>query len=203
LIALGQGSYHQSYELREAPMIIYTACLALGLLFAIISAFAGHLFGGHDGGDLGTGGHAEAGYDHSGVPGISFFSPTVLACFVTAFGACGLILTQVEGMHSVWITAPISGVAGIGTASLAWVIFNWIFSKTQSSSESRVSTLAGHTASIVTPIPSNGVGEIAYVQGGSRYTAPARTENGTAVGAGKPVRITRIVGVQYYVEAID
>ena len=75
-------------------MIIYTACLALGLLFAIISAFAGHLFGGHDGGDVGTGGHAEGGYDHSGVPGISFFSPTVLACFVTAFGACGLILTH-------------------------------------------------------------------------------------------------------------
>ena len=75
-------------------MIIYTICLALGLVFTIISAVAGHFFGGHDGGDVGTGGHAEAGYDHSGVPGISFFSPTVLACFVTAFGGCGLILSK-------------------------------------------------------------------------------------------------------------
>jgi membrane protein implicated in regulation of membrane protease activity len=204
LIVNGSGSYHQVYELKEAPMIIYTACLALGLLFAIISAFAGHLFGGHDGGgDVGTGGHAEAGYDHSGVPGISFFSPTVLACFVTAFGACGLILTHIDSTRSVWISAPISAVAGVTMAFLALLLFNWMFSKTQSSSESRVASLTGQTASIVTPIPPNGVGEIAYVQGGSRYTAPARTESGAPVSAGKPVRITRIVGTQYYVEILN
>src|ERR1700681_235120 len=112
--------YHQTYELREAPMIIYTACLTLGLLFAIISAFAGHLFGGHDGGDIGTGGHAESGYDHSGVPGISFFSPTVLACFVTAFGACGLILSRIDATKNVWVSAPISAVAGLSMASVAF-----------------------------------------------------------------------------------
>ncbi len=185
-------------------MIVYTACLALGLLFTIISATAGHFFGGHEaGGDVGTGGHAEAGYDHSGVPGISFFSPTVLSCFVTAFGACGLILSRIESTRNVWISAPISAVAGVSMASLAFVLFNWMFKKTQSSSESRVASLVGQTASIITPIPANGVGEIAYVQGGTRYTAPARTESGSPVPAGKPVRITRIAGTQYYVEAMD
>ena len=186
-------------------MIIYTACLALGLLFTIISAFTSHFFGGgHDGHmDVGTGGHAEAGYDHSGVPGISFFSPTVLSCFVTAFGACGLILSRIEATKSVWISAPISAMAGLIMAALAFLLFNWMFEKTQSSSEVRVASLVGQTASIITPIPENGVGEIAYVQGGSRYTAPARTETGTSVPAGKPVRITRIVGSQYFVEAMN
>jgi membrane protein implicated in regulation of membrane protease activity len=185
-------------------MIIYTACLALGLLFTIISAFTSHFFGGHDGHmDVGTGGHAEAGYDHSGVPGISFFSPTVLSCFVTAFGACGLILTRIEATRSVWISAPISAMAGLIMATLAFLLFNWMFEKTQSSSEVRVASLVGQTASIITPIPENGVGEIAYVHGGSRYTAPARTETGTSVPAGKPVRITRIVGSQYFVEAMN
>src|SRR6266436_7561917 len=186
-------------------MIIYTACLALGLLFTIISAFTSHFFGGgHDGHmDVGTGGHAEAGYDHSGVPGISFFSPTVLSCFVTAFGACGLILSRIESTRNVWISAPISAVAGVSMASLAFVLFNWMFKKTQSSSESRVASLVGQAASIITPIPANGVGEIAYVQGGTRYTAPARTESGSSVPAGKPVRITRIVGTQYYVEVMN
>jgi membrane protein implicated in regulation of membrane protease activity len=183
-------------------MVIYTACLALGLMFTIISAFAGHFFGGHDGtgGDVGTGGHAEAGYDHSGVPGLSFFSPTVLACFVTAFGACGLILTHIESTSSAWISAPVSAVAGVVMAMLAFWLFNFMFKKTQSSSESRVSSLGGQTASIVSPIPANGVGEIAYVQGGTRYTAPARTEDGSPVAAGRPVRITRVVGTQYFVE---
>jgi len=184
-------------------MIIYTACLALGLIFTIVSAIAGHLFGGHDGHvDVGTGGHAEAGYDHSGVPGLSFFSPTVLSCFVTAFGACGLILSRIDATRSVWISAPISAVAGLAMATIAFSLFNWMFKQTQSSSESRVGSLAGLSASIISPIPKNGVGEIAYVQSGSRYTAPARAEDGAPIAAGKTVRITRVVGTQYYVELL-
>jgi len=184
-------------------MIIYAACLALGLIFTLISAITSHFFGGDDGGDLGTGGHAEAGYDHSGLPGVSFFSPTVLSCFVTAFGACGLILTKIEATSSVWISAPISAIAGAAMAFVAFLLFNFMFKHTQSSSESRVASLVGQTASVITPIPADGVGEIAYVQGGSRYSAPARAEHGIAIAGGKPVRITRIVGTQFYVEPID
>lgn len=185
-------------------MIIYAICLVVGLLFTLISAVAGHFFGGGDHDmDVGTGGHAEAGFDSSGVPGISFFSPTVLASFVTAFGAFGLIFSRIDSTSSPWMSAPLALAGGVVIAlAVLWVV-NTMFRKTQSSSESRVSTLLGQTASIVTPIPANGVGEIAYVQGGSRYTAPARTENGTAVGAGKQVRITSIVGSQFYVEATN
>lgn len=183
-------------------MLIYIICLVVGLVFTLISAVAGHFFGGHDGGDVGTGGHAEAGFDSSGVPGISFFSPTVLACFVTAFGACGLILSGIDATKSVWISAPISGVVGVVMAGIAFLIFNTMFKKTQSSSESRVASLVGQTASTLSSIPENGVGEISYVQGGARYSAPARTEDGSAVGSGRPVRVTRIVGTQFYVESI-
>jgi hypothetical protein len=56
------------------------------------------------------------------------------------------------------------------------------------------------TATIISPIPINGVGEIAYVQSGSRYTAAARLEKSdVALGNGKLVRITRVVGSQFYV----
>ena len=183
-------------------MIIYAICLVVGLLFTLISAIAGHLFGGGDHDvDVGTGGHAEAGFDHSGVPGISFFSPTVIASFVTAFGAFGLIFSRIGLTSSPWASAPLSlAGGGLVAAAVLW-LFNTMFRKTQSSSESRVATLVGATASIVTPIPENGVGEIAYVQSGSRYTAPARSENGTPVAAGRTVKITRIVGAQFYVEA--
>jgi membrane protein implicated in regulation of membrane protease activity len=181
-------------------MLIYYVCLVVGLLFTLISAIAGHFFGGHDGGDVGTGGHAEAGFDHSGMPGMSFFSPTVLASFVTAFGAFGIIFSKIPATSSVWVSAPCAGVSGGVIALLVFWLFNWMFEKTQSSSESQVSTLIGMTGSIITPIPENGVGEIAYVQGGSRYTAPARTESGEAIAGGRAVRISRIVGSQFYVE---
>jgi membrane protein implicated in regulation of membrane protease activity len=181
---------------------IYGICLALGLIFTIVSALIGHLFGGHDGADVGTGGHAEAGFSDSGVPGISFFSPTVLASFVTAFGACGLILKSFEATSPFYISAPISALAGGLIALGVFWAFNAMFRRTESSSESRVSSLVGQAASIVTPIPEGGVGEVAYVQGGTRYTAPARSLDGTAIGASGSVRIVRIVGTQFYVEVV-
>jgi membrane protein implicated in regulation of membrane protease activity len=185
-------------------MIIYTICLAVGLLFTLISALAGHFFGGADAhGDIGADGHVEAGLDTHGMPGISFFSPTVLASFVTAFGAFGLIFSHIPPTKSVWASAPLSGLSAGGVAWLVFLLFNAMFKRTQSSSESQVATLAGSVGSIITPVPEHGVGEIAYVQGGTRYTAPARSESGGAIGAGQAVRITRIVGSQFYVTPVN
>jgi membrane protein implicated in regulation of membrane protease activity len=180
--------------------LIYFICFALGILFTIIAAMVGHLFGDADHGDVGTGGHAEAGFDHTGMPGISFFSPTVMASFVTAFGALGMIFTRIPATSSVWISAPLSALGGLCIAGLVFWVFKTMFEKTQSSSEARVGTLVGQIASIVTPIPKDGVGEIAYVRAGTRYTAPARSEQGEAISAGQAVRITRVIGQQFWVD---
>jgi len=182
-------------------MIIYTVCLIVGLLFILVSAIFGHFIGGHDAdAGVGTGGHAEAGFDHSGVPGISFFSPLVMACFITAFGGFGIVFSDFKPTSNVWVSAPLSIAGGFCTAFLVLWVFNAVFSKTQSSSESHVGSLVGQAASTLTPIPEKGVGEIAYVQGGTRYTAPARSEGGVGLAAGQQVKITRIVGTQFYVE---
>jgi membrane protein implicated in regulation of membrane protease activity len=182
-------------------MIIYAICLIVGLVFTLFSAVAGHLFGGHD--SIDAGGHAESGLATDGEPGLSFFSPTVMASFVTAFGAFGLILSKIEATRSVWISAPISAVGGVMVAGATFWVFNMMFQKTQSSSEGRVARLIGENAVIITPIPENGVGEISYVQSGSRYTAPARSEDGKTVSAGKTVKIKRIVGTQFFVEIMN
>jgi membrane protein implicated in regulation of membrane protease activity len=183
-------------------VIIYVVCLLVGVGFAIFSAIAGHFFGGGHDHDLGTGGHAEAGFEHSGLPGLSPFSPTFIACFATAFGAAGLILSSIRVTSSPWISAPLSAIAGFAIAAMVFSIFESAFRKTQSSSECRVAGLVGHTAAIITPIPENGVGEIAYVDANTRYTAPARAEKGKPIGSGQTVRITRIVGTQFFVDAV-
>ena len=184
--------------------LIYLLCFGVGLLFTIISAVLGDVFGGHDvdHADVGTGGHAEAGFEHSGMPGLSPFSPTTIASFVTAFGGFGLILSRIESTKPVYISAPLSAIGGLMIAGGIFLVFNKIFSKTQSSSESRVATLVGIQATVITPIPQHGVGEIAYVQAGSRYTAPARTETGGAVSGGSTVKIMRVVGTQFYVAPV-
>ena len=179
--------------------LIYGLCLVVGLAFALVSAIAGHFFGGDHGTDLGTGGHAEAGFDDTGLPTISIFSPTVLASFVTAFGAFGMIFSRIPATKSVWASAPLAILCGLGVAGITLWFFNKVFQKTQSSSESRLATVIGMTASVISPIPENGVGEIAYVQAGSRYTAPARAEGNAAIPAGQSVKITRVVGTQFFV----
>src|SRR5689334_2425198 len=90
--------------------LFYAVCLVGGLLFTIVSAIMGHFFdGGHGhGGHVGTGGHAEAGFDDTGVAGISFFSPVVLACFITAFGGFGILFNDIPATANVWISAPLS-----------------------------------------------------------------------------------------------
>jgi membrane protein implicated in regulation of membrane protease activity len=184
-------------------MMLYALCLVIGLLFIAVSAIFGHFFGGDGHADVGTGGHAEAGFDHSGVPGISFFSPLVMASFVTAFGGFGVIFSGFKATESIWISAPLSILGALAFAFGALWLFNTVFSKTQSSSESCVGTLTGQSASVITPVPENGVGEIAYVQGGTRYTAPARSEGGIAIAAGRPVKISRVVGTQFFIEPLD
>jgi len=184
-------------------MIIYAICLVAGLIFTLFSAVVGHLFGGHGDGQVGMGGHADGGLGHDGVPGMSILSPTVLASFVTAFGAFGLIFGKIDATSNPWISAPISLVGGLVAALAVFWLFNTMFRKTEGSSEARVGMLIGQTAAIVTPIPQNGVGEISYTQAGSRYTAPARDEMGGTIAGGKTVKITRIVGTQFFVKQLS
>jgi membrane protein implicated in regulation of membrane protease activity len=192
---------HQSTE--QGITIIYAICLVGGLIFTLLSAVVGHLFGGHGDAHVGMEGQADGGVGHDGVPGISFLSPTVLASFVTAFGALGLIFCKIDATSSPWLNAPLSFVGALAVALAVLGLFSTIFKKTEGSSESRVAMLIGLTAAIVTPIPENGVGEISYTQAGSRYTAPARNEKGGSIAGGKTVKITRIIGTQFYVEATN
>jgi membrane protein implicated in regulation of membrane protease activity len=179
---------------------IYLFCLVVGLVFTLLSVLAGHFFGGHGDHVGGSGGHAEAGADSSDMPGISIFSPTIIAAFITAFGGFGIIFTEISVTSKPAISAPLSIVTALLVAGVLYKFLSYVFSHTQGSSESRVAALAGTDANVITPIPENGVGEIAYVVGGTRYTAPARVESGSAIAGGKSVKIKRVVGSQFYVE---
>ncbi len=179
--------------------LIYLSCLGAGLVFTILSAVLGHFFGGDHGHLDGSGGHAEAGIDSSDAPGVSVLSPTIICSFITAFGGFGIIFHQIPATRNPVISAPLAVLGGAIVASGVLAVLRQLFRRTQSSSESRVATLVGAVGTIITPIPAHGVGEIAYVQGGTRYTAPARTEDGAALSNGTSARITRIAGGQFYV----
>ena len=182
---------------------IYLICFGVGLVFAIVSAFFADVFGGHHfEGDAGAPhGHAEGGFSSHDMPGFSPLSPTTIASFMTAFGGFGLIFSKFSATASPWIHIPVSIAAGSAVAAVVFVIFNRIFRSTQSSSEGRVAELVGQSATVISPIAPGGVGEIAYVQTGTRYTAPARSQEAVALPSGTTVWIVRVDGAHFYVSS--
>ena len=125
-------------------MTIYLICLVAGLVFTLLSVVAGHFFGGHGDHVAGSGGHAETGADSSDMPGISIFSPTIMAAFITAFGGFGLIFSQFSATSRTIISAPLASVCALLVATALYKFLSMIFSHTQSSSESRVAPSGRH-----------------------------------------------------------
>lgn len=172
--------------------LAYLVCLCLGLFygfFAWLFSSIGGLFGGGDhGGD--SEGHADA--------DISPFSPMVVAIFLVAFGGTGLAAVQMFDWR--YASLAVAAPSGFVMAAMTFAFFNKIFKVTQGSSEPHVQELVGKEAEVITPIPADGLGEIAYVRRGSRFTASARAEGGAAISGRTIVTITRIIGNTYYVK---
>ena len=96
-------------------LYVYSICLGVGVLFTLASVVFGHMLGGghdvhFDGGHVtGAGGHAETGLQNSDMPGVSPFSPTVIASFVAAFGGLGIIFHEIPATRAVWFRRAVVG----------------------------------------------------------------------------------------------
>ncbi|HUK83248.1 MAG TPA: NfeD family protein [Verrucomicrobiae bacterium] len=185
----------------------YLICLLLGLFYGI---FAGlfSLVGGHSGvhhGIEGAGhtadevsqmGH-EPGTIDSGVH-MTPFNPVVIAIFLVSFGGTGLASMQLFNWHLV--SLAVAAPSGFVLAAITFAIFERMFSATQGSSEPTQQEAIGKEAEVITPIPENGLGEIAYTRRGSRFTAAARSESGAAIPKHSVVTVTRVVGNMFHVK---
>lgn len=187
---------------------IYLVLLILGLIYAVFLLVSGQIGGGESGVDLGHAPHfgMDGGHDihvDGGATehGISPISPLTIATFITAFGAIGLVSTNLfsasDRVSVIW-----ASLGGLVFSFLVYIGFTYLFIKPQGSSEVRVSELTGHTAEVITPIPENGLGEVALIAQGGRVTFSARSSNGSKVDRGMPVKVTRITGGVVYVEPI-
>lgn len=198
----------------------YWICFISGVGYAVIGALLGGLFGfehggveagggfepaGHDFGtstDVGAG-HGEAWGGHGpGEVAISPLSPMTMATFSTVFGGTGLILTNMFH-QSLYVSLPASVIAGFLVAAAVFSLFYRVFASVQASSEVQMGALVGLTAEVTCAIPADGVGEVAYVTLGGRYTGIARSETGQPIPRHAAVKITRVVGNTVYVAPVE
>ena len=121
--------------------IVYIACFVFGLGYALFSSAFG---GGHEGsGDIGLDAahdvtaHVDTTPDPSaGSIHFSPFSPAVIAMFVTAFGATGMICLKVFHFSTVG-SLTVAVLAGLAVAAITFYIFVALFSKPRAAANRR------------------------------------------------------------------
>jgi membrane protein implicated in regulation of membrane protease activity len=118
--------------------------------------------------------------------------------FVASFGGTGIILKKLN--FPLYGHLPLATVSGLAIAGITFYVFWKIMTATNASSEAAFEDLVGLEAEVITPIPSNGVGEIAYVIKQTRSNGPARSVDNRDIPARSVVRIVRIVSNIFYVE---
>lgn len=178
--------------------LLYLVLLAVGFIYALFTLL-GHGIGELDlpGIDLGFDATDAPSFDHGEI-GIPSISPMSLASFVTAFGAFGIISTQLFNA-STGISLLYAAGGGLAVGIIAQLIFIYVFSP-QISSLRTQQDVVGSTAEVITSIPDGGIGQIALVARGVRVTYSARAAAGQTFKHGEIVRVVELVGSIAFVE---
>ena len=167
-------------------LYVFIGCLTFGALYSVISlVLGGHGFDHGSGADVHHGGEAA--------DGPSLFNPLVIASAITAFGAVGLISNKGFGMSDLLSTVVALAFAGAIGAAIFFGIVKFMYGS-QSNSVFSLNDLAGTEAEVITPVPENGLGEIAYVANGIRYTLSARSADERLIARGSTVFIREVAG---------
>ena len=178
--------------------LVYLILVIIGFIYALL-ALLGQGIGELDlpDFDLDLDSGDVPSFDHGEI-GLPSISPMSIASFMTAFGAFGLISSQLYNASTgTSLLFAIGG--GLIVGGIAQAMFIYVFSP-QTSSLRTQQDIVGLTAQVITPIPTDGVGQIAVVSRGSRTTYSARTKTDITFKQGDTVQIVELVGNIAFVE---
>jgi len=180
----------------------YLFCFIVGFLLSLFSFLAGavhiHLpfklhFPFH-GAQHGAGGHAHGGAARGAGKGsaghVSWFNASTAMAFLAWFGGIGYILAA----HSNLIGLLALAIAIAAGLLAAWLVFKFmvrLMNDESSHLKDEDYRHEGLVCTVTLPIRANGTGEIVYLQGGSRRSAGARSQDGKALEKGAEVVIEK------------
>lgn len=191
---------------------IFLGSFILGFLLTAGTFMFGiesHSGGGHGGGDVGHGGgHGGNGHGggdgdvtgHSG--GIPLLNFNSIALFLTWFGAVGYVLNS-QARVGPLVSMLGAVIAGLVGAVIICMFVNKFLMKGDTTMRASDYYLPGTLARVTSSIREGGIGEIVYVQGGTRKTAGARSDENLAHPFGQEVVIVRYEKGMAYVRAVD
>ena len=138
---------------------LYLGCLALGVIFAVVSVLIGDLIG-----------DALHGVFHA--VSFDFLNPAILTGGITVFGGAGLLLTRYSELESSAVIVLSVLIAGFIDV-LLYLGFVKPMSKSEMSNGFSMQELPGKIGEVTVPIPAKGYGEIMvkFGAGNSLHTA--------------------------------
>jgi membrane protein implicated in regulation of membrane protease activity len=187
----------------------YLICFGVGFVFSLVSFLSGafhlhlpvkwHLHGKLPGPHAlrsGPSGSARDGAPH-GAFHFPIFNSASMMVFLAWFGGVGYLLTTRSRLVSVAVLG-IATAAGLAGAALITTFLVKVLDSPDAALEDIDYQMVGAVGRVNIAIRPNGTGEIIYVQGGTRRSAGARSDNGGALEKGAEVVVTRFErGIAY------
>ncbi len=180
--------------------LMFIGCFVAGLLFLLITAFAGHGLAHHTGtashightplthtthvSHVGT--HMGHGAPHttnhnahtSHFSFLSIINPLNIALFLLGFGFFGYVLNAANAF-ALPLLFVLACIGGLTIAAILIIMLNRLFAGSTGTTIQDVSDRTGLLGKVNMTIPDKGMGEIIYVSpGGMRKSVPARSIDG-------------------------
>jgi membrane protein implicated in regulation of membrane protease activity len=169
----------------------YLLCFFLGFALSLLSLLGSlhvHLphFDFHIGGDYGHAPHTPGG--HTGEASRINFG--TVAAFLAWFGGTGYVLARFSSFWSLLALGLASASGLVGAAIVFFFLAKVLIRKDEELNPADYDMI-GVLGTVTSNIRPSGTGEMIFSQAGTRRAAPARSEDGLAIGKGTEVVVTR------------
>ncbi|MCA9934776.1 MAG: NfeD family protein [Ardenticatenaceae bacterium] len=175
--------------------LVYAGVVFTSFIFALVTLF---------GAEMGDALHLDLDLDTDVDGGTDFISvsPFALAIFGAAFGMTGLVTRlwlELDSVPSILWATGVGLIIGVS----AQVFFIYVLSPSKSSHFSLSDDAVGRDVEVITTIPGNGLGEIAFDNVSGRVKLGARSSTGKQIKRGALVKIERVTGRVAVVHPIE
>lgn len=171
---------------------LFWACLAGGVLFALVTVVFGDLISNAIDGVL----------DFLSVDGLWKIRPMVLVSGITSFGGAGLLLTHYTALGSLW-SSVIALAAAIGLSILVFVAYVRPMENSENSTAFSIRELSGLIGEVLVPIPPRGYGEVLLKVGAGHTNQIAASFDGDTLAAGERVVVVEVRDDTLFVSRLD
>lgn len=157
---------------------LYLGCLALGVIFAVVSVLVGDLIGSALGGVFDA-------------LSFDFVNPAVMAGGITVFGGAGVLLTRYSGLEDGAILA-LSLLIAAFLAVLTYLVVVKPMNNSEMSTGFSMLDLPGKIGEVMVPVPATGYGEIMVKFGAGNSLHTAASFERMALPAGVKVVVVEV-----------